>query len=275
MDTRPAERLPKLMETAIELMRWQDLAYYYDLLSVLTSKELKLRYRGTKLGVLWSLANPIAFALVLHFAVKRVLRIDIDSYALFILAALFSWQWISTSLSASASVFTGNASLIRKLYFPRYMLCVAIVFGNMIHFAVAIPVYAALRVASGLPPMSSTWIAGIPLLLVLQSLLILGGVMIISTINAILRDMRHLVEVGLVLLFYLTPIIYPLSMVPRGGQWVVLVNPLAPIVISWRDLLLDGVLSPYCVLAAGYAVLSLALGFFVYRRFSWRLPELV
>lgn len=256
-------------------MRWQDLAYYYDLLCVLTSKELKLRYRGTKLGVLWSLANPIAFALVLHFAVKRVLRIDIDSYALFILAALFSWQWISTSLSASASVFTGNASLIRKLYFPRYMLCVAIVFGNMIHFAVAIPVYAALRVASGLPPMSSTWIAGIPLLLVLQSLLILGGVMIISTINAILRDMRHLVEVGLVLLFYLTPIIYPLSMVPRGGQWVVLVNPLAPIVISWRALLLDGVLSPYCVLAAGYAVLSLALGFVVYRRFSWRLPELV
>ncbi len=275
MDTRPAERLPKLMETAIELMRWQDLAYYYDLLSVLTSKELKLRYRGTKLGVLWSLANPIAFALVLHFAVKRVLRIDIDSYALFILAALFSWQWISTSLSASASVFTGNASLIRKLYFPRYMLCVAIVFGNMIHFAVAIPVYAALRVASGLPPMSSTWIAGIPLLLVLQSLLLLGGVMIISTINAILRDMRHLVEVGLVLLFYLTPIIYPLSMVPRGGQWLVLVNPLAPIVLSWRDLLLDGVLSPYCVLAAGYAVLSLGLGFAVYRRFSWRLPELV
>ncbi len=275
MDTRPAERLSKLMETAIELMRWKDLAYYYDLLSVLTSKEPKLRYRGTKLGVLWSLANPIAFALVLQFAVKRVLRVDIDSYALFILAALFSWQWISTSLSASASVFTGNSSLIRKLYFPRYMLCVAIVFGNMIHFAVAIPVYAALRVASGLPPMSSTWIAGIPLLLVLQSLLILGGVMIISTINAILHDMRHLVEVGLVLLFYLTPIIYPLSMVPRGGQWLVLVNPLAPIVLSWRDLLLDGVLSPYCVLAAGYAVLSLALGFAVYRRFSWRLPELV
>ena len=138
MVARAAERPPGLVETAIKSMGRMDLPYYRDLLGVLTSKELKLRYRGTKLGILWSLANPIALALVLHFAVKLVLRIDIDSYALFILSGLFCWQWISNSLTASAVSFTGNTRLIRKLSFPRYMLCVAVVFGDMIHFAITI-----------------------------------------------------------------------------------------------------------------------------------------
>ena len=267
--------LPKLMATSTELMRKTDLGYYHDLLTVLTHKELKLRYRGTLLGALWSLANPIAFALVLHFAMKRILQIDIDNYALFLLAALFCWQWISNSLNASASAFITNASLIRKLYFPRYMLCVAIVVVDMIHFSITLPVYSALRAASGLPPMSSARIVGIPALLVIQSLLILGGVMIIATLNAILRDIQQLVTVGLLMLFYATPILYPLSMVPEDLHWLVLANPLAPLVVCWRALLLDGVLSPYCLLAAGYAAVSLTLGLAAYRRFSWRLPELV
>jgi lipopolysaccharide transport system permease protein len=256
-------------------MRWADLPYYRDLLAVLTSKELKLRYRGTTLGVLWSLANPIALAVVLHFAFKLVMRLAIENYALFILSALFAWQWISNSLSSSAFTFTNNTSLIRKLPFPRYMLCVAVVVGDMIHFAITIPVYALFRTASGLPPMSAEWIVGVPLLLTIQSLLILGGVMIVATMNAILRDIEQLVRVGLLLLFYLTPILYPMSMIPERLQWVVLANPLAPLILSWRALLLDGVLSPYCLLAAGYAGLSLTLGFAVYRRVSWRLAEIV
>ena len=275
MGTCTAARLPKLMATATELMRKTDLGYYRDLLTVLTQKELKLRYRGTLLGALWSLANPLAFALVLHFAFKRILRIDIDNYALFILAALFCWQWISNSLTASASVFITNASMIRKLYFPRYMLCVAVVVIDMIHFSITLPVYSAFRAVSGLPPVSSTWIIGIPALLVIQSLLILGGVLIVATMNAILRDIQQLVQVGLLMLFYATPILYPLSMVPEELHWLVLANPLAPLVVCWRALLLDGVLSPYYLLAAGYAAVSLTLGLAAYRRFSWRLPELV
>jgi len=262
------------METAITV-RLKDLAYYHDLLAVLTRKELILRYRGTILGALWSLANPIAFALVLHFAIKRVLRIDIDNYALFILAALFCWQSVSNSLSASASAFTANSRLIRKFYFPRYMLCVAIVSVDLIHFSITIPVYSAFRVLYGLAPVSATWIVGIPTLLVIQSLLVLSAVLVISTMNAILRDIGQLVQVGLLLLFYTTPILYPLSMVPERMHWVVMANPLAPLMVSWRALLLDGVLSPYCALAGAYAVISLLLSVALYRRFSWRLPELV
>jgi lipopolysaccharide transport system permease protein len=248
---------------------------FFDLVGVLTSKELKLRYRGTSLGVLWSLANPVCFAVVLHFAMRVVMKLDIENYGLFLLSTLFAWQWASNSLNASSSAFTMNGRLIRKLAFPRYLLCAAVVAADLFHFLVTIPVYAGMRVFYGLPPGEFLWLWGVPLLIVIQGALVLGGVLLIATLNSIVRDVEQLVRVGLLLLFYVTPILFPLSMVPERLHWVVLVNPFAPLLISWRELLADGTMSSYVAWAAAHAAIALAAGFAVYRRFAWRLPEVV
>src|ERR1043166_5473591 len=119
-------------------MRIQKLAYLGDVISVLLTKEIKLRYRGTIFGILWSLANPLALTLVFYVAFRRVLRIDIENYPLFILAALFPWQWLSNSVTAATVLFSWNAPLIKKLPFPKVALCVSTVLIDMIHFSITI-----------------------------------------------------------------------------------------------------------------------------------------
>jgi lipopolysaccharide transport system permease protein len=252
------------------------LGHNLDLLRVLTAKELKLRYRGTLLGVLWSLAHPLALALVLHFAMKIVVRLDIENYALFLLSALFPWQWLANSLGAATITFTYNGGLIRKLAFARHMLCSAVVLGDLAHFAVTIPLFVAFRMVAGLPPMYGDWLLGLPTLLLIQAATVLGCVMVIATTNAFLRDIEQLVRLALLLLFYATPIFYPLSMVPESLTWVILSNPFAPMIICWRSLLLEGSLEPlYLGMALGYAIVLLAVGTAVYSRVSWRLAEVV
>ena len=251
------------------------IGYYADLLRILIAKELKLRYRGTMLGILWSLANPIALALVMGFAVTRVLKAGIPDYGLTILPALFAWHAISNSLYSSSLAFTGSASLIRKIRFPRYMICVALVCSELVHFAITIPIYGGVRAYYGHAPFEWVWLLGVPLLVLIQITLVLGGVMLIATINAFLRDMQQLVGVSMLLLFYMTPVLYPAEMVPEDLRWMIALNPFATLVVSWRALLMDGVLSPYLGWAAAYALLFFAVGAGVYRRYQARLAEVI
>lgn len=256
-------------------MRIQKLTYLGDVISVLLTKEIKLRYRGTILGILWSLANPLAFTAVLYIAFKRVLQVDIENYPLFILSALFPWQWLSNSVSAAPTLFIWNASLIKKLPFPKAALCVAVVLNDMIHFGMTLPLFALLLVVSGTHGPGLVWLVGIPVLLLAQVSLTLAAVMLIATLNAFLRDLEQLVRVFLLLLFYVTPVLYPISMVPENLQWLLFVNPLSPLIISWRALLVDNLLSPYVVVSIAYAFLSLLIAIPIYKRAEWRLAEVV
>ena len=252
-----------------------NLKHSWDVISVLLGKEIKLRYRGTMLGILWSLANPIAFTLVLYIAFKRVLQVDIPNYPLFILAALFPWQWLSNSVNAASLLFISNAQLIKKLRFPRLALCLAVVLSEMIHFLITIPVFGALLLLSDIKSPGLSWLVGIPVLLTLQGSLTLAAVTVIATVNAFLRDLEQLVRVFLLLLFYVTPVLYPVSMVPENLKWLLLVNPFSSLIISWRALLMDSSLSPYIAVALLHAIISLMVAVPVYRKMGWKLAEVV
>jgi len=253
------------------------LRHALDLLRELTGKETQLRYRGTYLGVLWSLGNPVALAVVLHFALKRVLNIGGENFALFLLAALIPWQFIGSSLSRATHAFTGNAHLLQNLPMPRSVLCAAVVLSGLLHFRMAFAVIVVLRLIYGLAPAEWSWLAGLPLLILLQSLLLAGCTLIIATTNAYLRDLEHFVGVGLTLLFHLSPIIYPVALIPESLKWVVWVNPFAPLLICWRALLLDGAFPPglYLLLAAAHASLLFLAGVFIYRRNRGRLAAVL
>ncbi len=253
----------------------RNVAYFRDLISVLLAKEIKLRYRGTLLGVFWSLANPLAFALVLYIAFKQVLRIDIDNYPLFILSALFPWQWLANSIGAGPMLFISNASLIKRLPFPKVALAIAIVLNDMLHFALTIPLLVAFSwISAGRAP-AWNWLLGVPILLLLQASLLASVVVIVGVANAFFRDLDQLVRLFLLLLFYVTPVLYPASMVPPHLEWLMIVNPFAPLMISWRALLTDNSLSLYIVAGAVHAGLALGLALWTYRKAEWRLAEIV
>jgi lipopolysaccharide transport system permease protein len=207
----------------------------WELLYLLTARELKLRYQDTVLGFVWSVLKPLLLALVLYFALKQVVRIQVKDYQLVLISALFPWAWFQTSVLLAAPVISHNGNLIKKVHFPRYVLPFAVVTNNMVHFLLALPVITVFVVVSGYRP-TAAWLVGIPMLALVELVLLMGIVLLISSLNVYLRDLEHLVEVFLNLLFYVTPIIYPLEKVPDKYQNLLRINPLASLIEAWREL---------------------------------------
>lgn len=253
----------------------RNLSNYRDLIIVLTQKELKVRYKNNILGYLWSIANPLAFAFVFFIAFKVIMRIPMEDYALFLIAGLFPWQWFANSVTESPAVFLGNASIIKKVNFPRNIIPLAIVLQDMIHFILSIPVIVLfLLLYNKTPPVS--WTYGIPFLLCIQLLTTYGVSLIISSINLFFRDIKHLTVILITFLFYLTPIIYPETMVPDRYEHLIKLNPLAPLMISWRNLFLNGNLElSYLMVCLIYSIIIFISGYIIYRRLSWRFAEVL
>jgi lipopolysaccharide transport system permease protein len=249
--------------------------YLKDLLVVLTQKELKLRYQSSWLGYAWSVANPLAFAILYFVAFRVFMRVDIPQYPLFLIAGLFPWQWIANSTTVAPGVFLANTSLLKKVRFPRSVLVASVVLNDGVHFLCTIPVLVAFLLYYGLRP-SWLWLIGIPVLAVGQLLLVYGLSVTLASLNLFFRDLERLTTLVVTFLFLLTPIIYSESMVPPQYRALIYLNPAAPIVLSWRQLFLSGDLNWHNI-AVGYlyAILVFAIGTAVYTKLSWKFAEVV
>jgi lipopolysaccharide transport system permease protein len=149
------------------------------------------------------------------------------------------------------------------------------VLNDIIHFAITIPLFGVLLLLSSPHAPSVNWLLGVPVLMASQVCLTVGVVMVIATLNAFLRDLEQLVRVLLLLLFYVTPVLYPVSMVPDGLEWLLWLNPFSPLIISWRALLVDNLLSPYMFLAVVHAVLAMLVAVPIYINTEWKLAEVI
>lgn len=256
-------------------MEKTSLAYYKDLVVVLTQKELKVRYKRSFLGYLWSIANPLALALVFFIAFKIFMKIPIENYTLFLIAGLFPWQWFLNSVNSSATVFIGNATLIKKMHFRHEVLVVATILNDMLHFLLSIPVIILFLFIYGMQP-SIMWLVGIPVLLIVQFIITMGFSLAVSALNLFFRDIERIVFIFTSLMFYMTPIIYSEEMVPAEYRTLILSNPLSILFISWRNLLMHGTLVVKdTVLALVYALIVFAIGYLVYRKLKWRFAEVL
>ncbi len=249
--------------------------YYRDLILVLTHKEIKVRYKNNVFGYLWSIGHPLAFAFVFFIAFKVVMKIQMEDYALFLIAGLFPWQWFSNSVNVSPMVFLGNASIIKKINFPRNIIPFTTVLQDMIHFVLSIPVIVLFLLLYYKLP-SLTWLYGIPLLLGIQFLMTYGVSLMISSINLFFRDLERLTTISTTLLFYFTPIFYPETMVPERYKFLLNLNPLAPLIISWRNLFLHGQLEQASLaISLSYSILAFIIGYLIYKKLSWKFAEVL
>src|SRR5437588_10514523 len=254
---------------------YADLLRYRDLFSNLFRRDLQAKYKGSALGVLWTLANPallMAVYLVVFSTLWKAGFTSLDHYPLFLLTGLSAWIFFSTAFQSSTRSMLDNANLIKKTRFPRQLVPLSVVAAHLVSYVVMLALLLALDFAL-LPRVRATeWLA-VPLAALFVCLV--GGLALAAaSLNVVFRDVEHLVAALLLPWFFLTPIIYPLNGVavlnrhPRVVDAIHWLNPLSPAIQAIRDPLFFGRLPRaadvvYLVVAAAAA---LALGAFVFTR---------
>jgi ABC-2 type transport system permease protein len=230
-----------------------------ELLRTLTHRELRGRYRDSFLGSAWTLLQPIAMTAVYYGLFTFLFpNHQIKNYALFILTGLVLWNFYANCLNLGTMAITGSADIVRKVWFRRELLPMAIVLANALTTAVLLLVVIPVDVVAS----ADAWktVALVPVLFAMLAVLCFGMACILATLNVFFRDVSHLVNVILLPLFFLTPVFYSLDNFPRQPpEWVIMVlrygNPVTPYIESIRATALQGVLPGwplllYCALVA-------------------------
>jgi len=251
------------------------IVYYCELIWTLARKEIKVRYKNNLFGYLWSLANPLASAFVFYFVFETIFKNGISNFVVFLIVGLFAWQWTTNFFIGSCSVYLANGNLIKKAVFPRFVLPIALNMQDTFHFLMSIPVILLFLWWNNLT-ISPIMLVGLLLILPGQFLFLLGIGFALASINLFFRDMERILQIVLNILFYLSPVLYPVDRVPEGYRIFINLNPMTPAIESWRALFLHDTLQ-WSSIGQVYllAALSLAFGIFFYRRLVSRFAEVL
>lgn len=248
---------------------------YYDLVYTLVIKEFKVRYKSSFLGYLWSIANPLSYAIILSFAIKSVFKVNIDNYGLFLISALFPWQWFSNSVGSSTGIFLSNVNLIKKLNFPKSVLVFSFVAQDAMHFFLSLPIIAGFVFYYN-DQLYLSWLYGIPILMVAQFILTFGLSLIVSSINVFFRDLERMVMLSLNFLFYVSPIFYSKDMIPENLKHFFFLNPLIWLIECWRNLFMKGTLNwDYILVSLFYGIVVMVVGILIYNKLKYKFAEVL
>lgn len=263
---------------------------YRDLLRHLVARELKVKYKRSVLGWVWSLAHPLLVAAVFTVVFSFFLRIPppigdpsgLHSYGLFFLCGLLSWNFLNLAISQGIGSVLAGADLIKKVYFPRAILPLAQLFAIMVSMVIEIFVILALVLLLGgkLGPA----LIVLPGLIFLQALFSAGLGMLFAGLNVFFRDLQHLVGILLMIWFYGTPILYPIETVPEtvtilGVNFpsgaVLAANPMTAFVGAFRDAIYHSRFPPgeSWIFMAASSVLVLIVCFAIFRKLETRFAE--
>lgn len=231
----------------------------------LALREVTARHRFTTLGWLWPLARQLAQFAVLLLIFTSVVNLDIHDYPAFLFSGLVAWGWFSTGLTDGTASLVAHRHLLFRPRCPAAVLPVAASTVALVDAAIALPVLIGIVAFSGdLAPS----VLFLPVLALIQLLLVCGLAWLASAASVYLRDVTQIVIVGLLLLFYLTPVFYETTRVPDRYEWVIRLNPMTPLIEGYRDVLVEGHLPPAGPIAAVTAasVVLAAIGLAVFQR---------
>lgn len=209
------------------------------LLLELVKRDLKLRYRGSVLGVAWTLLNPLLFMAVYTLVFSVFMRSTIASYPIFLLSGLIPWMWFSNTVGQATSSLVGAEAYIGKTLMPAELLVLAPVLSNGVNFLITIALFLATSLALGV---NIGWsLIFLPVLFAVELCLTLGASMLVAVIMVYFRDIQQIVAYFMTALFFLTPIFYTRATVPPNLQFLVLFNPIAGLISAYQSVFYNGV----------------------------------
>lgn len=236
-----------------------------ELIWALGLKELRVRYKRSALGFLWSLLHPLLMMIILTVVFSTISRLPVKQYAVFLISALFPWTFFSQAMSYGVESIVANGDLLKKVYIDKAVFPAAAIFSNIINFLLSmLPLLLLLLVMRF--PLHWTWVY-LPIAMLTMILFATGCCFFFAAANVFFRDVSHILQIILSAWFYMSPIIYSLDFVPAQFRVLFRLNPISYILDGFRDAIYFGRLPSHgsMAIAVSVSVITLMLGYAFFR----------
>ncbi len=211
---------------------FKNLYNYRELLKSSVTKDIGGKYKHSFLGVLWSFLNPLLQIAVYAIIFPLIMRNEIPNYTVYMVCGLIPWNFFISGINRSSFVMIENGNIIKKVYFPREILPISLVTSEAINFVISSIIILVFALINGI---NLTWLVILyPVILIVQYIVILGISFIVSSITVYFRDLQHFLGIFLQLLFYATPIVYSIELIPENLRWILQLNPMTYIIDAYR-----------------------------------------
>lgn len=235
-----------------------------DALRSLVTKNLKNRYSGTVLGFGWSVLNPILLAFVISFVFTYIFKTSGYNFTSFVLSGMLPWFFFASSLNESATSILNNSAILNQFSIPREMFPLTIACSNFIIFLTGLAILLPFFIIVNLQLLGT--LIYLPALLIIYFSFILGLSFITASANIIFRDLAHILNIGLMLWMWVTPVFYSIDAVPLPYRRIISLNPVIPFISLFHALLHDNTISlaPYFLWSFAYGICSLFAGYIIF-----------
>ncbi len=280
---QPAEHAEPAVVTIEAKSGWQSLELrelwrYRELLYFLTWRDVKIKYKQTVFGATWAVMQPLASMLVFSILFGRLVGLNKETggipYPIFVFAGLLPWNLFNQCLLGASGSLVGNSNMITKIYFPRLIIPIAAAGGNLVNFAISLAILLVMMAYYQIMP--GMEILLLPVLLVLALLASLAVGIWLAAMNVAYRDFRHAVPFIAQMWMYLTPVIWPVTIVPEQWRWIIALNPLAGIVDGFRYSLFGQPLDwTRLLIASAVTVVAFLAAVFYFRRVETHFADII
>jgi lipopolysaccharide transport system permease protein len=258
------------------MLDWRELWAYRELLWVLTTRDIKVRYKQTVLGAAWAIIRPFLTMVIFSVVFGQLAKMPSDGYPypVFVYAGLLPWIFFSAAISTSGQSLVGSANLLSKVYFPRLIIPLSSVGAGLVDLLISTGILLLMMLWYGV---GWTWhLLAAPLLLAALVLTALGIGTLLSALTVAYRDFTHLTPFLVQVWMYVTPVIFPVSLVPERWQWLLYLNPLTGLVEGFRSAFLG---KPFDLTGIGIslaiAVVILIIGVAYFEKVERRFADII
>lgn len=248
---------------------WQ----YRHMIRKLTVTDLKIKYKNSALGFVWALLEPLLLFIVLYFVFTNLMKLQVEHYQLYLFMGIICWNFFDRATNMGLNSMIGHAEMIKKLYFPREVLVISSCLTALVMAFFEFVVFMIFMIFSNAVFSPTMFLA--PLILILEFILALGFALSLSVLNTIYRDLQYIWRVILQAFFFLTPILFPVTIFPEEYRKIIMLNPMARVIDMMRSTVIYETLPslPSMLYLATFSVGMLVIGMFIFKKYEWRLAE--
>lgn len=239
---------------------------FRELLKELVIRDIKLKYRRSVLGMLWSLLQPLLMMIVLTIVFSNLFKRDIPNFPVYLLTGKLIFDFFSQATKASMRSITGNSSLIKKVYVPKYIFTLSKVLSTFITFIFSLIVLLFVVIITKVRVTSAIGFS--VFLLIYLLIFVIGLSLILASISVYFRDITHLYDVCIVAWMYLTPLFYPIEIIPEKYKLLININPLYHFISYFRECILYGTVPSLSknIICVGISVITLIIGMIIFKK---------